>query len=1090
MHGCDLQRGFTSNLSGLRRLARPFTALAILLIRVSCALGADVLETWRDDAALHDVQFVGSKNGFAVGAQGAFWKSQDGGRTWMPLKTNLNCRLTSVCFLMDQTGWVAGSEISPFTGLDSGILLKTEDGGQTWQRLAEGKLPPIAYIKFFGLEEGVLVGRASSEVPSGIMKTDDGGKTWHVVNGVAAGPWRAACFIDPEMGFVGGPEGRLSLVGGDQLLASKLPPQGLRTIRGVTLSDDDRGWLAGDGGLVLQTTSGGIVWDAPTGSLPDELRIGMDFRAVEARGDMVWLAGSPGSVVWRSTDSGRRWQRSLTGQTAPLNAIRFINERVGIAVGEFGSIVRTEDGGVTWQTVRGNSRRTAILSLQARPSQVTPAWIAKLSGEQGYRSAVWIANRQDLGPAGSTVDVETRLQAAMDQSGGNSGDVYWQLPVMIPGLEFSSDKLIAEWQRRTEGKLAPSLLSVLVRQLRTWRPSIVILDQPAPDDAASQLLLDAALRAIDQAADSTRFVEQRDLTGLAAWKVERVFLQLGAAATGDAIIDLDEYLPRRKMSTRLAASFSNVLVRPNRDPSSPVAEPRRVAFRWIGLDGRPSADSSTGRDFFAGLSIAPGSDARRELGMIDDSDLERNQKLVQRHRNFQAIASKTLDDPRMAGQMIGQLGTLVRDMEARQGAELLRGLADEYRERSMYDLVEATNIELIQRYPQEPAALDAMRWLFQFWVSSETAYQRIRRMTSDTTRIASDIQANAKLIQQAADTLTNGIGGVNTANYAEEAPAPKQTVKPGQLNRVNLPPNPQEGGKNKRQSTTQSDWRSGEIQDWHKRAADIASQLELQSPGLFRTPEIQFPLASLRRVTGNVGKSDAIFRSYLSRSVDPATRTLAEREIWLMFATTQAPRAMTICNRAQARPKLDGVLADSCWQDSRELRLTTDAPNEDLTDPTDPTAGLVMTSYDGEFLYIGLSIPRREGAPLDPPQQAGRVHDADLRRHDRVTICLDLDRDYTTYYELQVDQRGWTSDRCWEDRRWNPGWFVATDADTTHWRIEAAIPWTELTPVAPQRGAVWGVAIHRTTPTVGVQSWIHPVATPPKPTSFGLLKFE
>lgn len=1066
--------------------------LGLDLSEAACA--ADLAATWRDDASLNAVYFVGSKNGYAVGTHGAVWRTADAGQSWQPIATGVTCALNSVCFLTDQVGWVAGSEISPFTGLDSGVLLFTEDAGKTWRRLGEA-LPPITYVRFFGLEEGVIVGRPTTEVPSGIMKTTDTGKTWQPVVGVTASPWRAACFVEPDMGVVAGPEGRLSLVGGEQLLSSKLPPQGLRTIRAVTILPDDSGWLAGDGGLVLRTSSGGVVWESPETMLPDELRIGMDFRAVEARGENVWMVGSPGSVVWHSPNGGRNWQRYLTGQSAPLHALRFMSDTLGIAVGEFGAIIRTEDGGRSWTPVKGINRRAAILSLQSRPSQLTPAWTAKLSGEQGYRSAIWVANRQDLGPAAGNGDVESKLQAAIQQAGGNAGDVYWQLPVMIPGLEYSSDKLIADWQKRTEGKLAPSLLSVLVRQLRTWRPNIVILDQPAKDDIAAQLLFNAALKAVEQAADSTRYTEQRELTGLSAWKVDRIYLQLAAGTGGDAVMDLDEYLPRRRMSVRMAASFSEALMRSTQNPNE-SSKSRHVTYRWIGVDGRPAVDGTLKRDFFAGLSISPASDARRELSMIDETDLERMQKLVQRHRNMQAIADKSMDDPRMAGQMIGQLGGMVRDMDSRQGAELLRGLAEEYRERSLFDLVEATNVELIRRYPQEPAALDAMRWLYQFWVSSETAWQRMRRMTNETVQSASNIQANAKLIQQAADTLTNGIGGVNTANYTEEAPAIKQTIRPGQLNRVNLPMDndagvrqPGRAGNAPRQAAIQHEWRTGEMREWHKRAAELSTQLELQSPGLYRSPEIQFPLAALQRTTGSMAKSDSIFRGYLSRSSDPSIKLLAEREIWLMFATAKVPQAMGLSQRTDTKPKLDGILADPCWESAREIRLTTEVPNEELTNASDPQSAMIMFSHDIEFLYVGISVPRLEGAPLDRPQP-GRKRDADLSRHDRVTICLDVDRDYTTWYEFQVDQRGWTCEACWEDRRWNPSWYVASDADDKNWRVEAAIPWEELAATPPARGTFWGVAINRTTPTVGMQTWVHPAVTRPKPSSFGLVKFE
>ncbi|MBC8116657.1 MAG: hypothetical protein H7062_19865, partial [Candidatus Saccharimonas sp.] len=710
-------------------------------------------------------------------------------------------------------------------------------------------------VKFFGLDDGVVVGQPSASSPSGILKTSDGGQSWQPVAGTVSHPWRAAAFLDSELGMVGGHEGRLSLIAGEQLLASKLPPQGLRSIRAVALQHDDSGWIAGDGGLLLKTSSGGVVWESPSTLLPEELRNGMDFRAVEMRKESVWLAGSPGSVIWHSPNGGRSWQRQLTGQPSPLQAIRFSNDAQGVAVGDFGVILRTEDGGRSWQTVRGADRRAAVLSMQARPSQVASSWVAKLSGEQGYRSAVWIANRQDVGETSQSNTLDSRLTTAIERCGGNAAEIHWQLPVTIPGLEFASDKLTADWQKRTEGKLGPTLIGALVRQLRTWRPSVVILDQPAKDDAASQLLYDAALRAIEQAADATRFIEQRELTGLSPWKVDRIYLRLAAGGNGDAIIELDEYLPTRKTTVRMAASASDSLLRAVGSASAGNSGSQRLVFRWIGVDGRPASEATVARDFFAGLSLAPGSAARRELAPLDESDLERRQKLAQRQRNFAALTRKSLDDPRIAGQMLGQLGGLVDGMDAQQGAELLRGLAAEYRARSLFELVESTNVELIRRYPQEPVALDAMRWLIQFWTSQETAWQRTRAMTNDTRHETSDPKSNAKQLQQAAATLAGGKGGVTTADFQTEAPALKSNTNSGNLKRMEAqfdfdkPSQPRDKKKGPRGAVdsprmsfaNQQNWRSEAVRDWHARAADLARQMEVQSPSLFQTPEIQFP---------------------------------------------------------------------------------------------------------------------------------------------------------------------------------------------------------------------------------------------------------
>lgn len=1092
MHGC------------VGRWMQRWAAAILVCSAAVSASAADVPASWLDDAALHDVQFVGSKVGFAVGSHGAIWKSTDGGRSWSLLPSGTTGSLHGVCFLTDQIGWVAGRDIVPFAGLDAGVLLFTDDGGQTWRPVGREPLPALKHVKFFGLEEGVVVGQPSASTPTGILKTSDGGQTWRAVQGTSSAGWQSAYFLDPDIGAVGGSEGRLSLVGGEQLLASKLPQQGLRAVRAIALQHNETGWLAGDGGLVLKAGSGGVVWESPAALLPEELRHGIDFRAVEMRGENVWLAGSPGSAIWHSPDGGRSWQRQLTGQPTPLHALRFTNDSQGVAVGDFGVILRTEDGGRSWQAVRGADRRAAVLSMQARPSQVASAWVAKLSGEQGYRSAVWIANRQDVGVTSVANDLDLRLSAAVQRCGGNAAEIHWQLPVMVPGLEFASDKLIADWQKRTEGKLGSALIGTLVRQLRTWRPSVVLLDQPANDDAASQLLFDATLRAIDQAADATRFVEQRELAGLSAWKVERVYVRLTAGSTGDAVVELDEYLPTRKTTVRLAASASDSLLQSGGSSALASMGSQRLSFRWIGTDGQPASTTTAARDFFAGLSLTPGSAARRALAPLEETDLERMQKLAQRQRNFTALAQKSFDDPRLAGQMLGQLGGVVDGMSSAQGAELLRGLVAEYRERSLFELVESTNVELIRRYPQEPAALDAMRWLIQFWSSSETAWRRSRAMTNDTQVVKGDAAGSAAQLQQAAALIGKGTGGVVPADLKQEAPPVNANTASGRLNQVDFQIDFDKTGQPKARTKAprgtsaaprvgaaqKIDWRTGAVRGWHSRADELAKQLEAQSPPLFQSPEIQFPLAALRRTSGSAAQSDAIYRGLLTKAPDDATRSLIQRELWATFATAEAPRAMMLCRKAGEKPRLDGVLSDPCWQTAHDLTLTREPLAEDGLSEPEPTATLVMLAHDDEFLYIGLSAPRFDGAPPDRPQTKGRTHDADLSRHDRVTISLDVDRDYATWYEFHVDQRGWTFESCWGDRRWNPAWYVAADADDTHWRIEAAIPWTELTPATPSRGTLWAASITRTTPTVGMQAWVHPATTRPKPASFGLVRFE
>ena len=80
-------------------------------------------------------------------------------------------------------------------------------------------------------------------------------------------------------------------------------------------------------------------------------------------------------------------------------------------------------------------------------------------------------------------------------------------------------------------------------------------------------------------------------------------------------------------------------------------------------------------------------------------------------------------------------------------------------------------------------------------------------------------------------------------------------------------------------------------------------------------------------------------------------------------------------------------------------------------------------AMDDEYLYVAVVCRHPAGMKKEKVEIARPRHE--LRAHDRVSILIDLDRDYQTYYQLQIDQRGALAEDCWGDRTWNPKWFVA-----------------------------------------------------------------
>jgi len=1108
-------------------------AFAVEPIRVTPMNSVQVLPI-EEDAQLHDVQFLSAKLGWAVGEHGVIWHTRDGGESWSLQRSGVSFCLRSVCFLTDRIGWVAGGGTQPFTHQSRGIILQTTDGGATWTIANTEAIPQIHKIKFFGLNEGIAAGDSASNAPTGLMLTSDGGKTWTPTMGVRTRGWRAGDFREIDRGLVAGLLGRVGVVTEGNINENLMSNFGLPGIHSVCFGRGGQAWAVGDGGLVMNTINGGVSWKAPAKPLPEEVRNTFDFRAVAARDNHLWIAGRPGSVIWHSPDAGKSWIRQTTGQTAPIAAMSFSSSTHGAAVGAFGMILTTQDGGRTWRAVRGDNRRTAILSLHTRVEQVSVNLQAQLAGEQGYRSVVSLVPRPDTGPHdGQAVNLLDRLHEATVKAGGSSAEMYWRLPMTVPGLEKNSRRLWNDWMKITEGRLPNILLGQMVGELRMWRPSVVIIDQPAAYDAVGHVLLKAISRAADAAADPTMFSTHRELNNLQAWQVSKVYARLPEGSTGEANIDPNQFLPQLRSSTYLASARAY-----GRLATDVHRSAKREAYRLIKDYGSEAEKSAINRgEFFGGLHLQPGGPARRQMTpMTDDLELER--QIAIRQKQSRAYLDRYMDDPRMSQQIIGQLNDFVNGLTEAEMALQLAELLDVYREKGDWELAEVVASVLVEKFPNEPPAHQAMQWLMQLWISSEVAWRRAsaataehQRQTLDEQKLMAHVNTPnlsrqrrrfAQLNQQDQQEVLRDVNsvlemanpdyrrqrGLQIHQKARTTETGKAEYNQGlaqlkakfeQLNHVadDTPQvqlagglqEPDPAGIEQTHATQSREvaYRMAErMKMWQQKAIKMAEYLEQANPDLYAEPRTQFPLAALFRQRGMPGEADRIYRHFRQLTSHDPWSISGGCEIWFAVPRAMPPKPFSICVYSPQRPTLDGVLSDPCWQNAQEIPLTAES---DLSE-RNPQRPFALLAYDEQYLYFAASLPRKPDTPKDKPLNEGRDYDADLSHFDQVRLLLDVDRDHATYYSFTFDQRGWTNDACWEDTTWNPKYFVQAHADDKSWRVEVAIPWRELVPNAPARNDVWNVGVVRTVPAVGLESWTHPVTAKPRPETFGLIKFD
>lgn len=1069
----------------------------------------------QDDATLHDVAFAGQRVGLAVGDRGVIWRTEDGGRNWEFRPTPTTASLRSVCLLTDRVGWAAGLEVAPETRIVSGVVLMTSDGGRSWKRINETVLPGLCTVQFFDTDHGCVAGQSSLAGSSGVWTTLDGGRTWSPAPGARSEGWTAAAFRDPRNGVLIGERNQRGTLGNGQLLPLRRTLS-LRGLRDVVLPPARAGWLVGDGALLLHSTDGGASWPEPPGPLPRELGEQQNFCAVAACGDCVWVGGAPGSVIWHSRDAGVTWHPQSTGDYATICGLDFVDEQRGCAVGLFGTIRTTEDGGRTWTTVRGGGRRAALLTVQARDDDFPALLTSRDAGEHGYRSLGLVVTRPDAeaSSSGEMIDPEL-LRAAELLAGGNDLLREWRLPLDAPELDHQFDALVASWSRRHEQRLPQVMLGGLVSALRTYRPEVLVYDEPGSPDGVGRLLHEALSLAVAQAADPTRFPEQRTLLGLEPWAVPKVFCRTRDPQAAVLTIDPHQVLLRQgctlKQAARRAAGCA----------FSPAEFPlEREGYRLTQLApslaamaGDAPSSSPLARGLFAGLNIPPDSAARRAQPVITALPDEQLAAMARHQRNFDGFTRQLLDDPVRAAQVIAQLRETTAPLPPAEAARLLADLAEQYRQRGQWELLQDVAVQLIEHYPEQPAAHATMRWLLARWTSQEVLWRDLQTIAANSPQsvVSPEIlQANYERAVAAASDAERA-AAFAAPEVAFDTAVGRQTrpssVRTGQLStlldqsRRTLEGSPAPTGVNQ--------WQVEIARRWQQ-AQRLERIIQVHAPQLHAQPDVQFIRAALLRATGESAAANEIYRSLFGVEEGLTLwNSTARGELWTLARGPVSPKPVLACRRASRPPILDGRLGDPCWNAAAAVELRPHDPWPDDLDPTfvgDQRLAAIKSgtatdqaavprptlrlSYDEQHLYWLAIVPRAVGLPVEPVQLAGREYDATLTGHDRLSLAFDVDRDYATWYRFEVDQRGWTREALCDEQGWNPQWYVAADGDAAEWRVEAAIPWTALTPTPPVRGTVWAADLTRIAPTVALEAWTHPAGVSPRGETFGLVQFE
>jgi len=235
---------------------------------------------------------------------------------WVPQASGVGFWLRGVSFADSLVGIAVG---------DSQALLRTVDGGANWQIVASG---------VYGNDADMVTSQIGWFVGGSVWKTTNGGLNW--------------------------------------------TPQGTGG-QAVSFSDIQHGLVVGLGGNVYRTTNGGSTWVTETTNVKRDL---FDVCMVDSL--HAWACGYDGGrdtfPIVVSRDGGQTWSKQPMPQNGPtmLTGISFSDTLHGIAVGWDRPILRTENGGSTWDVVftpDGKSKTDVVLVDSLRAWLVGTPWV-------------------------------------------------------------------------------------------------------------------------------------------------------------------------------------------------------------------------------------------------------------------------------------------------------------------------------------------------------------------------------------------------------------------------------------------------------------------------------------------------------------------------------------------------------------------------------------------------------------------------------------------------------------------------------------------------------------------------------------------
>ena len=238
----------------------------------------------------------------------------------------------------------------------SGTILWTIDGGDNWVAQDSGTDHHLYAVDLADSVTGTAVGKNGT-----LLNTVDGGATWVPRDAVTSHDLTDVEMVNALVGTVVGKHGviRRTTDNGDTWTPMHAIadwdwswqdgwivtyyPRIDDEVYGISYSTPQAVMVVGEQGLVLRSSNSGTTWN------PDSTVVSYESLADVAflDRDQSFAVGFNGTII-RSIDRGLSWESLDSGTDQYLYALDFADFETGYVVGLGGTILHTVDGGTTW----------------------------------------------------------------------------------------------------------------------------------------------------------------------------------------------------------------------------------------------------------------------------------------------------------------------------------------------------------------------------------------------------------------------------------------------------------------------------------------------------------------------------------------------------------------------------------------------------------------------------------------------------------------------------------------------------------------------------------------------------------------------